>query len=54
MVDTLDLNLVLRCMGSSPIMDKAPIAQLVEHLSDKQKVIGSIPIRSNLAEGSGV
>lgn len=33
-------------MGSSPIIANSPVAQLVERLSDKQEVIGSIPIRT--------
>jgi hypothetical protein len=34
-------------MGSSPIIVISLVAQLVERLSDKQKVIGSIPIQTN-------
>ena len=38
------LALHVRVAGSSPVASKTVVAQQVERLSDKQKVIGSSPI----------
>ena len=46
MVYTLDLKSSASAYGFKSHHSQCPIAQLVERLSDKQKVIGSIPIRT--------
>lgn len=45
LVYTLDLKSNASAYGFKSHHRHIPIAQLVERLSDKQKVIGSIPIR---------
>ena len=45
MVYTLDLKSSASACGFESHHNQNPIAQLVEYLSDKQMVIGSIPIR---------
>lgn len=47
MVYTLDLKSSASAYGFKSHHSQCPVAQLVERLSDKQEVIGSIPIRTN-------
>lgn len=47
MVYTLDLKSSASAYGFKSHHSQSPVAQLVERLSDKQEVIGSIPIRTN-------
>lgn len=46
MVYTLDLKSSASAYGFKSHHSQCPVAQLVERLSDKQEVIGSIPIRT--------